>query len=73
MQNCASRATITSTLDPIVSQAKKLLATSRKTARLARTRITDSRKRLSQSGDTVVATASCITEARSTLQRHQRA
>jgi len=69
MQNCASRATITPTLDPIVSQAKKLLADSREAARLARTRITGSRKRLSQSGDTIVATASCITEARSRLQQ----
>ena len=73
MQNCASRATITPTLDPIVSQAKKLLADSREAARLARTRITGSRKRLSQSGDTIVATASCITEARSRLQPQLRA
>ena len=56
----------------LVIQAKEILATSRRTARLARNRISGSRKRLSQSGDTVVATASRISAARSTLQRRQR-
>jgi hypothetical protein len=58
---------------PLVSQAKEILASSRRTARLARRRITGSRERLSQSGDTVVATASRITEARSALGGNQRA
>ena len=49
-------------------QAKRQLATSRKTALLARSRITGSRERLSQSGDTVVASASRIGAARSALQ-----
>jgi len=58
---------------PLLRQAKQKLAASRRTARLARRRITGSRKRLSQSGDTVVATASRITKARSALGRNQRA
>jgi len=68
IQSCAKRATITSTLDPVVNQAKRQLAASRKTALLARRRITGSRARLSQSGDTVVAAASHIGAARSALQ-----
>jgi hypothetical protein len=52
----------------LVSQAQRQLATSRKTARLARSRITGSRERLSQSGDIVVAAASQIGAARSALQ-----
>jgi len=69
----ANRATITPTLDSTVRKARELLATSRQTTWLARSRISDSRKRLSQSGDTVVATASRITEARSALLAKQRA
>jgi len=69
----ANRATITPTLDSTVRKARELLATSRQAAWLARSRISDSRKRLSQSGDTVVATASRITEARSALLAKQRA
>ena len=54
-------------MGPLVTQAKAILASSRRTAQLARSRISDSRERLSQSEDTVVATASRITEARFTL------
>ncbi|TMH25321.1 MAG: hypothetical protein E6H63_15300 [Betaproteobacteria bacterium] len=55
-----------------ISQAKKTLASSRSTARLARIRIGASRKRLSQSGDTVVATAACISAARAALGNNYR-
>ena len=54
----------------LLSQAKETLASSRSTARLARTRIGASRKRLSQSGDTVVATAACISAARAALRQN---
>ena len=56
----------------LVIQAKEILATSRRTARLARNRISGSRKRLSQSGDTVVATAACISAARAALGNNYR-
>ena len=48
-----------------------MLSSSRETARLARSRITGSRKRLSQAGDTVVAAAANISAARSAIQRRQ--
>ena len=61
-------------MGPLLTQAKAILASSRRTAQLARSRISDSRERLSQSEDTVVATASRITEARFTLRgRNHRA
>jgi hypothetical protein len=56
----------------LLNQARAILASSRHTAHLARNRIRGSRARLSESGDAVVAAASCITAARSRLGRGQR-
>ena len=54
---------------PLLKQAKRVLASSRSTAQSAHNRISDSRKRLSESEDTVVASASCVGGARSVMRK----
>lgn len=79
MQSSPNRARITlilhvsGVMHQLVSQARRILDSSRETARLARSRITGSRKRLSQAGDNVVASAASISAARSAMQRRPRA
>jgi hypothetical protein len=58
-------------LPDLVTQAKTILGSSRRTAQLARSRISGSRERLAQSGNNIVAAAAQITEARSTLCSRQ--
>ena len=53
----------------LLREAKKVLASSRAAARLAKSRIYGSRKRLSQTEDTIVSTASVVSAARSALGR----
>ena len=53
----------------LLREARKVLASSQATARCARSLIDGSRQRLSQTEDTVIATASRIGAARSTLAK----
>jgi hypothetical protein len=57
----------------LLRQAKQVLASGRAAARLAKSRISGSRKQLSQAGDTVVSAASAVSEARSTIGKTYRA
>jgi hypothetical protein len=56
-------------LKDLLRAARKVLASSQATAGRARSRIHGSRKRLSQTGDTVIATASRIGAARFALAK----
>ena len=69
---CAIRATI-STMEALdvrlVDESRQVLARSRESCRLARNRISRSRRQISHSEDVVVATASAIGAARSALKQ----
>jgi hypothetical protein len=60
------------TRSEILRSAKRMLAASRATAGVAKSRIRGSRQRVSQSQDTIVSTASVVTATRSALGKPHR-